>query len=435
MEHFIAAVKSGQATAIYEDPLPVTSPAPGTDQPKQPQGQMALMRQPPEPKGSLAPLWNLLGIKLVGVSPQRTGFGLPQTAEEAAIVWQDYTPHPEDGELQNEYVWITPACNESGEPINNEQPISSGLQKLLFLYPGGIEDVGAEVGRTFMPLISLGRRTGIVQYNDCLSRNPFGQAGLRSREELKQYEKSTGNPYVLAAAIHLEEKPGSPPEVTDNTPLQSASTPTAPAVDVVVVADVDVLAGVFFLLRERANFFDERFAKWQVDNVPFVLNVLDYLAGDSRFIDIRKRRPLHRELTAIKRWGDEAKSNRDNAREKAQTKFKEILDEEQAALEEMYESLSARTDISIQQKEEELAMARRNGSDRVESRKAQLDREEKAQYRQIENEMAANIHRVQDNYKVLAVLLPPIPPLIIAICVFFVRRSREKESVHASRLR
>ena len=46
-----------------------------------------------------------------------------------------------------------------------------------------------------MPLISLGRRTGIVQYNDCLSRNPFGQAGLRSREELKQYEKLSNNEF------------------------------------------------------------------------------------------------------------------------------------------------------------------------------------------------------------------------------------------------
>ena len=433
MQHFIAAVQSGQATAIYEDPLPVTSPAPGTDQPKQPPGQMALMRQPPEPKGNLAPLWNLLGIKLVGVAPKQSGFGLPQAAEQAAIVWQDYTPHPEDGELQNEYVWITPACNESGEPFNNDQPISSGLQKLLFLYPGAIEDVGSDVDRTFTPLISLGRRTGIVQYNDCLSRNPFGQAGLRSREELKQYETSTEVPYVLAAAIHLDGKPVPQSETAEGAPSESPA--TAPAVDVVVVADVDVLAGVFFLLRERANFFDERFAKWQVDNVPFVLNVLDNLAGDSRFIDIRKRRPLHRELTAIKRWGDEAKSDRDSAREKAQGKFREILNKEKAALEKMYESLSARTDISVQQKEEELAMARRNGSDRVESRKAQLDREEKAEYRQIENEMAANIHRVQDNYKILAVLLPPIPPLIIAVCVFFVRRSRERESVHASRLR
>ena len=43
----------GQPTAIFEDPFPLTSPAPGTDQPKQQGGQMPFMRQPPAPKGDL----------------------------------------------------------------------------------------------------------------------------------------------------------------------------------------------------------------------------------------------------------------------------------------------------------------------------------------------------------------------------------------------
>ena len=77
----------------------------------------------------------------------------------------------------------------------------------------------------------------------------------------------------------------------------------------------------------------------------------------------------------------------------------------------------------------------RNGVSRIEARKAQLDREEKAEYRRIENEMAAEIHRVQDRYKLLAVLLPPIPPLVIAVCVFAVRRRRERESVSPTRRR
>ena len=82
-----------------------------------------------------------------------------------------------------------------------------------------------------------------------------------------------------------------------------------------------------------------------------------------------------------------------------------------------------------------MAIAHRNGTSRIEARKAQLDREEQAEYRRIENEMAADIHRVQDRYKLMAVLLPPIPPLLIALCVFFVRRSRERESVAPSRRR
>ena len=201
------------------------------------------------------------------------------------------------------------------------------------------------------------------------------------------------------------------------------------------MSDMDILAGVFFLLRERASFFGDRFAKWQVDNVPFVLNILDDLAEDTRFIDIRKRRPVHRELTAIKQVSDAAKRNRDSARKEAENKFNHLIDDEQEKLDKIAESLQARRDISPQQMQEEMAIAHRNGTSRIEARKAQLDREEQAEYRRIENEMAADIHRVQDRYKLMAVLLPPIPPLLIALCVFFVRRAREKESASSSRQR
>jgi len=132
---------------------------------------------------------------------------------------------------------------------------------------------------------------------------------------------------------------------------------------------------------------------------------------------------------------DTAKMNRDAARKKAEAKFQKSIDDEQAKLDKIAESLQARQNISQQQMGEELAIAQRNGTSRIEARKAQLDREEQAEYRRIENEMAAEIHRVQDRYKLMAVLLPPIPPLLIAICVFFVRRSRERESVASSRRR
>jgi ABC-2 type transport system permease protein len=42
---------------------------------------------------------------------------------------------------------------------------------------------------------------------------------------------------------------------------------------------------------------------------------------------------------------------------------------------------------------------------------------------------------VQDDYKLWAVLLPPIPPLIVAGIVFFNRRANEREGVSKARLR
>ena len=45
------------------------------------------------------------------------------------------------------------------------------------------------------------------------------------------------------------------------------------------------------------------------------------------------------------------------------------------------------------------------------------------------------INRIQGQYKLWSVVLPPIPPLAIALAVFFVRRIRESEGVPNSRRR
>ena len=55
--------------------------------------------------------------------------------------------------------------------------------------------------------------------------------------------------------------------------------------------------------------------------------------------------------------------------------------------------------------------------------------------KQSERELAANIRGVQDRYKLLAVLLPPILPILLAFFVFFHRRKAEQEGVDTRRLR
>jgi ABC-2 type transport system permease protein len=52
-----------------------------------------------------------------------------------------------------------------------------------------------------------------------------------------------------------------------------------------------------------------------------------------------------------------------------------------------------------------------------------------------ESELRQEIKSVQDKYKMWAVLLPPIPPLLVALVVFLTRRAREREGVAKSRLR
>jgi ABC-2 type transport system permease protein len=64
-----------------------------------------------------------------------------------------------------------------------------------------------------------------------------------------------------------------------------------------------------------------------------------------------------------------------------------------------------------------------------------LEKKRDAKIKQSERELAAEIRGVQDTYKLLAVALPPIPPILLALMVFFHRRKSEQEGVAASRLR
>ncbi len=57
------------------------------------------------------------------------------------------------------------------------------------------------------------------------------------------------------------------------------------------------------------------------------------------------------------------------------------------------------------------------------------------QLQKTERDLALEIRRVQDEYKFLAVMLPPIPPLVLAVIVFGWRRRLEKVGVPQQRMR
>ena len=90
----------------------------------------------------------------------------------------------------------------------------------------------------------------------------------------------------------------------------------------VVVADVDMLSPEFFRLREQGN-IPEAGIHFDFDNVTFVLNVLDELAGEQSFIDIRNRRLKHRTLTRIEERTEKARQEAADARERFTKKYED----------------------------------------------------------------------------------------------------------------
>jgi ABC-2 type transport system permease protein len=415
MNHFIAAVKSGQPTAIFEDPFPVfAGNVPGTSAPKRPPGNPMMMMQQPMPKGDIRPLWELLGVSF--------------TAEE--IIWQDYNPYPKLSRLPEEFVFVDRACG-AREPFNEENVISSGLQHLLFPFPGAVAKLNSS-SLDFTPLVKTGEKTGIVRYRDMLDPMAmFGGGGLNpDRRKIPQ-----GVSYVMAAQIR-GKAPAANPAGDDAKKSEPPKTEGA-SLNVVLVADIDMLHQEFFRIREQGD-IPEAGIRFDFDNVTFVMNVLDELAGDRRFIDIRKRRPQHRTLERIDQVTEVSRKAAASERKRFEDEYEKAIEEEQKNLDKRIKDLEEqlkKEQMNTLDVAQRVAIELKAGQQRIEAKKEQLKRERDQKISEIETNLAVEIRRVQDGYKMAAVFLPPIFPAALALVVFITRRVREYEGVSRSRLR
>lgn len=458
LANFVAVVKSGQPTAIFEDPYPWPQLWPevvGTSQQKRPGGggMMGMFGGggPPEPKGDISQLWKLLGVEMYGDE----------------VVWQDFNPEPKLGDIYKEWIFVDQGLasipgNESFHPFDPDDKISAGMRQLLFFWPGSFRPAkGSKM--EFHRLAVTGRNSGTVSYQDV-------DMSLRSRNNLGIRRVMTQEPYIIAAhvkgspaadaklylsgekdqdgksgdgkdaAAKSEDAKGAEADAKDENKSKAeedalaGKAPEKTELNVVLVSDIDWIAPIIFRLREMGQDPDS-IIDFKFQNVAFVLNILDSLANDDRFIDLRKRTQAHRILTKV----EEATEDQRQAALKEQADFmKDAQQQIDAAREEFRKKMAeieARTDLPPQVKE--MLMEReRIRLERL--RDVQIARSEKKRNSEVklsERELASKIRGVQDRYKLLAVLLPPVLPILLAFFVYFHRRKAEQEGVDTRRLR
>ncbi|MBX7167253.1 MAG: Gldg family protein [Pirellulales bacterium] len=458
MNNFLAAVMSGQPTAVFEDPFPYLDPnVPGTSAERRPQGGMMGMQQPPQPKGDITPLWQSLGINFNG----------------AQVVWQDYNPYPKIGQFPPEFVFVDKGQDptSTAAPFNDDSPISSKLQQVLFLFPGSIQELNAS-GLKVTPLVVTGTNTGRVQANEILQQSFLGGGGLNEDRAMVPTHKSyllgayiTGKPGPAGGAAKMSDEglqlaqaeqpaaetpavespateapPAAAPPAVPATPPAgevpaAPAAPAAPAeLNVVVVADIDVLYSAFFALRARGEEEDAE-VNLTLDNVSFVLNVLDVLAKDERFVEIRKRRPTYRTLTRFEAITAAARDYATAQRKKFADDFDTAKNKEQEVFDRKIKELEGRTDIDPQQKVIEMQLARDVGQRRLDAAFERLKNERERREKQIDRDKTASIQGDQNRVKILAVATAPIMPLLLAGIVMFNLRARERQTTTKERLR
>ena len=345
------------------------------------------------------------------------------------VVWQKYNPYPKIQQFPEEFVFIDRG-EGAKEPFNHKDAISADLQQVLLPFPGFMSKLNVS-GLEFIPLLRTGRTTGTVSFADL-------------REDGAALGAPTGEEYVLAAHIRGKLKPNPQMAGEKDSPKEPAAAgkkaapagaaKPQPGVNVVLVADVDMISPAFFQLREQAE-IPELGIRLDFDNVTFVLNTLDELAGDSRFLAVRSRRPKHRTLTRIEEQTKAAKSEAAEQRDKFYKECEKKEEDEQAQLDKRIADLQSRKEATSMDVINEAAIAMRDGQRRLESDRERFRQERDRAVTQIETKLNAEVRSVQKSAKWLAVLLPPILPLLVGAYVFLARRVQEREGVSRRRLR
>ncbi|GAB5401992.1 MAG: Gldg family protein [Aureliella sp.] len=442
LPNVVAAIEAGVPTAIFEDPMPaVYQGVPGTSEPKPPQGGgMMGMGGQSEPKGDMLPLWKALGIEV----PQQPGF----SGIAPDIVWQKYNPHPKLQYLtQANDMWIftLDGDGEQNDYLSDESLVTDGLRELMFLYAGAVK---AEAGRDDLQLTPLVRTRG-----DVSGRAKFDdlQNSLRSGASSSELQVIQGpvleQDQVLA--VMIESATGDEADAADGSGEGSedeTATPAKKGIHAIYVSDIDFVHPFFSEARKRPEQFED--LDLRVQNITFVLNAIDTLAGEQDYPTIRSHEPKHVTLRLFEEQAEQFRLEEARQLKEFQEEFdKQIQDaekENQQALAQFEERMSKLQEGGAVDpaKFEELKglatlLAQKRGALQ---RKLQIQREkleaklaadEKDSRRKVERKISG----LQSFYKFLAVALPPIPPLLVGAGVFVTRRVREREGIAKNRLR
>jgi ABC-2 type transport system permease protein len=370
LQRLAAYVSAGKPALVLLDPLPAFNIALSP----QPQDSSAspLQSTPPATPNptDLRPLLDALGVEW----------------DKNRVAWDSYNPHPQLRSLPPEVVFVAP----SG--FSPKDPISAGLQEMVLLYPGFLKPRGSA---PFSPLVSTGANSGLLRWDQLVQRTLFG----------------------VALAQNLPHSP------TKETYVLAARTRNA-----IVLADSDLMGEEFFEIRKRGV------ENLNLDNVTFLLNAIDSLAGEPSFIALRKRRPRHRTLEAVEARTRIYEQKRDQDAQAAAATAERRLREAQARLDAAVAAIQARPDLDDQTRQIMISNLQTAENRRLQVARANIEDERQRALEDARVAMESSIRRIQNTIKLLAVVLPPIPAFLLFLAMSVRKLARERSRISTDRL-
>ncbi len=426
LRNLIKIVQSGQPMAIFEDPFPQQQffrTITGSFFPR-------VLPRPTIEAGRIQDLWNALEIDMDWVAQNDRATN--QSLDFPWIIWQiSGNPYPRDPRFnQPEQLIIQNKSESIDARFSNADPATAGINEVLFPFATYFNQV-PNATLEFQDLVSTATAGRI---------NLLNLASARTQQDLDASRETASTNYTIAARIR-----GSKWD-TQIAELASDAQPDKTKTNVVYVSDLDCLADVFLQLRDYP-IDPETGIRYMFQNTAFFQNIIDSLTGVNLFAGLRTRQTRHSTLRVVEQETEKAKQEVYNetqnfakefqrAREEISAKAKAEIREQQTEVEKMQAKIDKNEPVDIvafNLKRQRLAQTQNEQEQKLRSKFEELDNARQEKERSIGLKAELDIQEIQRKFKLAAVLIPPIPPLLVALVVFTRRRLREREGISKAR--
>jgi ABC-2 type transport system permease protein len=403
MDRLQSWLLAGNKALLLEDPAPFSAPGTAATDQKPSPGGMFGGGQGPQ-KGNFQGLLASLGVRM----------------STDQVVWDLSSRKFRGGAgAELEVLFL------GGDSFAQDSAVTSGLQNAVTLFAGYFQQA-AKDGFSFEPLMwSRKPLPGSRDMNGVISK--FGDDGLFRfsfpgqplQPNMRRRHRAAPQDYALAARIM---GPATGIVATEAEPAVGKEC------EVILIADLDMISNMFYSIRSRSTDADMRF-----DNITFVLNCIDSLVGDESLVELRKRRPQLRTLVAVENaqetFEEQWMVERDNAEEAAA----QALDAAQTRLDEAVAGVRDNPDLDEQAKAIQIQTIETNENRKLAVQKEQIESDKQRRIDQARHARDANKRNLYNSYRIVMLLLAPLPALVMGLVTFNRRRSRENSIVPKNR--
>ncbi len=429
-DNLVSYLEAGNPVVFLADPLPflwtsrgptilgvMNAPRQNRVSQRSPYSQiLASTFEPKADAGRCSRILNALGIEW---DNGRVAWNLNDPHPNFRGAWVGPTGQPawpdNFGPYQSAFVFVKNAGSHVA--FNAENTISGGLKELLFFYPGSIRQAsGAK--QTFIPLAKLEKDSGTTPWED-LTAIP------------QSINRMTGQPGNTMSQYTMDDmrvlNPTPVRRVDDDEHVIAAQIKTDSGINAVFIADLDFVSDLY---NEQTS---EQGLDQELDNISFLQNAIEVLAGEEEFVALRNRRPTPRTLSYIEDETQEFRTERAKAQQKIEEDLRDQLKAEQDKLNEETAKIGEDESLSFFEKLQRTSQEASDAQRRFDLKKEKLEKGLKLEIEKLESQEQNNIRKTEGWVKMLAVSFAPLPAFLLGCIVFFWKQSNERSQVKASR--